>query len=500
MSAAASSLLTEDQFLCSICLDVFADPVTIPCGHNFCKTCITEHWDKNVQCQCPNCKKDFSIRPELQVNTFISEMAAHFRQSVQQEASNCSSEQQVSKPEKVPPDVSSRNKLKALMILLVCLMWVFTVWMVLNQKKYVVVVVKEDYEEKKAELWKTEAEIQQMIQKRRLKTEEIKHSVELSKENADRETADGVQVFAALKEFAERSQAELIYTIKEKQRKTEKEAEGFIKELEEEISELKKRSTEVEQLLQSEDHLHFLQSFTSLNATPPTKDWVEVNIHPPLYVGTVRRAVNQLEEILNEETTNLLLAERQRVQQYAVDLRLDPDTAHWCLILSDDGKQIYCDTERRYVPDIPNRFQRHPSILAKQSFSSGRFYYEVQVKGKTNWILGVARESIDRKGDPLMMIPQNGYWAILLRNINEYKALASPPVSLYLKSQPKNVGVFVDYEEGLVSFYDVDAAALIYSFTGCAFTEKLYPYFSPWFDFDGGNSAPLIISAVRDTN
>ncbi|KAI3370847.1 hypothetical protein L3Q82_007133 [Scortum barcoo] len=242
--SAASCLLTEDQFLCSICLDVFTDPVSTPCGHNFCKTCITEHWNTNVLCQCPNCKKLFKTRPELQVNTFISEMAAQFRQSAQQKASSSSSEQQVSKP--------------------------------------------------------GEVEIQQMIQKRRLKIEEIKQSVELSKEGADREIADGVQVFTALKESVERSQAELIHTIKEKQRKTEKQAEGFIKELEQEISELKKRSSEVKQLSQSEDHLHLLQSFPSLNAAPPTKNWTEVSVHPPSYEGTVRRAVNQLEETLSK--------------------------------------------------------------------------------------------------------------------------------------------------------------------------------------------------------
>uniref|UniRef100_A0A3B4X8J9 RING-type domain-containing protein n=1 Tax=Seriola lalandi dorsalis TaxID=1841481 RepID=A0A3B4X8J9_SERLL len=72
--SAANRLLSEDQFLCSICLDVFTDPVSTPCGHNFCKNCITTHWDNNVPCQCPMCKKVFKRRPELHINTFISEM------------------------------------------------------------------------------------------------------------------------------------------------------------------------------------------------------------------------------------------------------------------------------------------------------------------------------------------------------------------------------------------------------------------------------------------
>ncbi|KAM8750167.1 E3 ubiquitin-protein ligase TRIM21-like [Acanthopagrus schlegelii] len=543
--SAASCLLTEDEFLCSICLDVFTDPVSTPCGHNFCKTCITKHWDKNVPCQCPNCKEGFDTRPKLQINTFISEMAAQFRQSAQQKASSSSSEQQVSKPGEVPCDVCTGTKLKALKSCLVCLasycethlephltksglkrhqlmdpvenmedrmctkhdkllelfcktdqMCVCMLCSISDHKTHDVVPLKEEYEGKKAELGKRDAEIQQMIQKRRLKIEEMKRSVELSKKDADREIAAGVQVFRALKESVERSQAELMDTIKEKQSETEKQAEGFIKELEQEISELEKRSSEVKKLSSSKENLlNFLQSFPSLNTAPPTKNWTGVSVRPPSYEGTVVRAVNQLEETLSKQMKR---AELKRVQQYAVDVTLDPDTAQLKLILSDDGKQVNCGDVKKKLTDNPERFDSCPCVLAKQSFSSGRFYYEVQVKEKTNWTLGVARESINRKGD-ITLSPQDGYWSICLRNENEYRACAGPPVRLSLKHQPEKVGVFVDYEEGLVSFYDVDAAALIYSFTGCCFTQKLYPYFSPCTNDGGKNSAPLIISPVSHT-
>ncbi|KAJ4937883.1 hypothetical protein JOQ06_002513 [Pogonophryne albipinna] len=367
-----------------------------------------------------------------------------------------------------------------------------------DHKTHDVVPLKEGYEGKKAELGKTEAEIQQMIQKRRLKIQEMNGSVELSKAGADREIADGVQVFTALKESVERSQAELIDTIKVKQRETEEQAEGFIKELEQEVSELKKRSSEVEQLSRSEDQLHLFQSFTSLNAAPPTKNWTEVRVRPPSYEGTVVRAVTQLEETLSKQMKKLLEVELKRVQQYEVEVTLDPDTAHPDLILSDDGKQVTHGDVKNNLQKNPERFNHCVNVLAKQSFSSGRFYYEVQIKGKTKWDLGVARESINRKGK-ITLAPQKGYWTIVLRNENEYKAFAGPSVRLSLKSQPEKVGVFVDYEEGLVSFYDVDAAALIHSFTGCCFKEKLYPYFSPCLNHGGKNSAPLIISPVNHT-
>ncbi|XP_039668838.1 E3 ubiquitin-protein ligase TRIM21-like [Perca fluviatilis] len=543
--AAANYLQSEDQFLCSICLHVFTDPVSTPCGHNFCKNCITEHWNTSNRCFCPICKEGFTTRPDLRINTFISEMVAQFRQSAQQKASS-SSEQQVSKPVEVPCDVCTGTKLKALKSCLVCLVsycethlephltasrlkrhqlidpvenlegrmcmkhdkplelfcktdqtCVCMLCTVVNHKTHDVVPLKEEYEEKKVELGKTKAEIQKIIQKRRLKIQDIKHSVDLSEEDADREIAEGVQVFTFLKESVERGLNELINTIKEKQKTTEKQAEAFIKELEQEISELIKRSTEVEQLSRFEDHLHLLQIVQALNIQqpPPTKDWTEVSIHKSSE-GTVVKAVAQLEETLSKEMKKLLEAELKRVQQYAVDVTLDPDTAYPKLILSDDGKQVNHGDVRKNLPNNPERFSKCACVLGKQSFSSGRFYFEVQVKGKTEWDLGVVRESINRKGD-ITLNPQKGYWTIWLRNRNEYKALADPRVLLSLKSPPQKVGVFVDYEEGLVSFYDVDAAALIYSFTGCFFTEKLFPFFSPYRTEGDKNSAPLIISPVR---
>ncbi|XP_072543673.1 zinc-binding protein A33-like [Salminus brasiliensis] len=189
--------------------------------------------------------------------------------------------------------------------------------------------------------------------------------------------------------------------------------------------------------------------------------------------------------------------ELKQIQQCAVDVTLDPDTAHPALILSDDGKQVKEDDAEKNLPDNPERFDKCTSVLGKEGFSSGRFYYEVQVRGKTEWDLGVTSKSSNRKGE-ITARPENGYWIVCLRNETEYVAAESYPVRLSLKQAPQKVGVFVDYEEGLVSFYDVEVRSHIYSFTGQSFTEKLYPYFSPSLNFGGVNSAPLIITSVEN--
>ncbi|XP_059905060.1 zinc finger protein RFP-like [Gadus macrocephalus] len=371
-----------------------------------------------------------------------------------------------------------------------------------DHKSHPVVPLKEEYEVKMAQLGKIEADVQQIIQERQNNIQEIKDTVKRSKADADREIADGVQVITALMRCIEKCQDDLNKMVKERLKSTETQAEGLIKELEQEIEDLTNRSLEVKQLLHTNDHLHFLQAFRSLKDPPPTRDWTTVEVCPPSYVGTLRRSLDQLEETLNKEIKKLRDAELKRVQQYEVDVTLDPDTAHPRLILSEDGKQVHHGGVRKELPDNPKRFTDYIYVLTRQSFSSGRFYFEVRVKDKTEWCLGVARESINRIGE-IILAPETGYWTLYFNNDGLlFNDIPDVCVPLRRTSPPlQKVGVFVDYDEGLVSFYDVEARVHLYSATGCTFSEPLYPFLCPCnYDYEGTNSGPLIISRVNQTD
>ncbi|CAL8377139.1 unnamed protein product [Boreogadus saida] len=453
--ASSNTSWSEANFSCSICLDVFSSPVSTPCGHNFCRTCLTKFWDEQVKYKCPVCNKIFATRPDLHVNTLVSEMAAQFRTTLLVKELPCV------EPAEVPCDVCTEIRLKSVKTCLVCFMSFCQTHLEPHQRVTVlknhrlvepmdrledrmckkhnrllelfckteqvcvcpsctegdhrshpVVPLKEEYQVKLAQIGKIEADVSQMIQEREVKIKEIRDTVKRNKADADREIADGVQILTALMHRIEKCQDDLNQMVKERLKTTKKQAEDLIKELEKEIEDLTKRRSEVKPLSHTEDQLHFLQAFRSLKDPPPTRDWTTVKFRPPSYVGTLGRSLDELEETLNMEMKNLRKdVELKRVRQYEVDVTLDPDTAHPNLILSVDGKQVHDGGVAKKLPDNPKRFTQKMYVLPRQCFSSGRFYFEVQVKDKTVWYLGVVRESINRKHWSIRN-PETGYWIL----------------------------------------------------------------------------------------
>ncbi|KAK7171667.1 hypothetical protein R3I93_004082 [Phoxinus phoxinus] len=525
LSSSSGPLAEELQ--CSICLDPFTDPVSTPCGHNFCKSCLNQCWGNSQTYNCPLCKETFRRRPDLKINTALREVVLLFKEKSDQ-----------SKTE-VLCDICDGIKMKAQKMCLMCQIsycqthlephqrvpklkkhklidpvenlevyicqkhekplelfcrddqtCVCFLCAVTDHRNHNTVSVEEESKEKKSQLMKMQTDMQQMIQDRMKRIQDIKHLEELRKEASEKEKAESIELFTDLIRSIERCQSEQLEMMEQKQKAAEKQTEEFIKELEQEITELKRRDTELEQLSHTEDHLHLLQIYPSLSRPAHTSRWTEISNDTRESETNLRKALTQLQETLDEKLKSVL----KRMQRYTVDVTLDPDTAHPTLILSDDGKQVMDGDIELELPDNPKRFDTCICVLGKEGFSSGRFYFEVQVKGKTKWDLGVARESINRKG-MITLTPENGYWTVILRNENHYQACESSSVSLSLRVKPQVVGVFVDYEEGLVSFYDVKSSSHIYSFTGQSFTEKLYPFFSPS-DNKGENAAPLIISHV----
>ncbi|XP_059580842.1 E3 ubiquitin-protein ligase TRIM11-like, partial [Alligator mississippiensis] len=183
----------------------------------------------------------------------------------------------------------------------------------------------------------------------------------------------------------------------------------------------------------------------------------------------------------------------EMLRKFRVDVTLDPGTAHPNLVLSKDRKRVRLGDKQQALPDTLERFDTCPCVLGSEGITGGRRYWEVEVGDKTDWALGVCRESVRRRGE-VTMTTGHGYWVVWLRD-GGYKACTYSLTPLPVHLRPRRVGVFLDYEGGEVSFYNVTDRSHLFTFTD-TFSGILCPYFYPGLKRGGTNAAPLTLCPV----
>ncbi|XP_008417580.1 zinc finger protein RFP [Poecilia reticulata] len=583
--ALPSAFLSEDQFTCSICLEMFNNPVSTPCGHSFCQSCLSSYWDSRARgqaakvYQCPLCKESFSKRPELQINRTLKEITEQFKQMSQSAGGAGGGGEYLSlraqhsgpspparpgeMPERLlvemmarfqgltppsphqgfqtqnnhdpPPPYSPSLRRSAAQCfpdghsnlplcpihmrdleffcrtdnVCVCSVCVETA----DHRGHSVAPAQREWHIKKSQLGIHEMELKELICARERKVEEIRNSIREIKAAAEMETDGVVCALTKLISTAEHCQSRILEVIETTVLTAESRAQSLLIELEEEIAALKMRSATLSQLAVSEDYVQFFKTFPALSSPPQAKDWSNVSVSSQSTSEGILRTVSQMVERLQLDVQNLPEASKQqpspapplprpiarirRIQEYAEDITLDPGTAHPRLIISADGKQVQCGDRHQLVPDNPERFDRVVCVMAHQGFTSGRHYWEVDVGSKTDWDLGVASRSVIRKGK-IPVSPAHGYWFLSLRDRTDYAFRTDPATSLTVATRPSRVGIYIDCEKGLVSFYNVEAKLVIFTYTD-SFKDTIHPFFSPCTNKSGQNVAPLVICPVAVT-
>lgn len=175
-----------------------------------------------------------------------------------------------------------------------------------------------------------------------------------------------------------------------------------------------------------------------------------------------------------------------------VDVTLDPASAHHSLEVSEDGKSVSsCTAVPGPVMGDPQRFSEQTCVLSCQHFSGGRHYWEVHVGRRSRWFLGVCLATVPRMG-PAQLSPASGYWVMGLWNHSEYFVLDPHRIALTLRVPPRRVGIFLDWEAGKLSFFNVSDGSHIFTFTD-TFSGTLCAYFRPRAHDGGEHPDPLTI-------
>ncbi|MEQ2192006.1 hypothetical protein XENOCAPTIV_005640 [Xenoophorus captivus] len=371
--AKSSAHRISRDLTCSICLDLFKQPVSLPCDHTFCQGCIEGYWTgprgsgQGGTGSCPQCRKVFqgkSYRP----NRIVANIVESYCHGLEESGSGgCLANAGCTEraPAPVPSCSRHREELK-----LYC-----------EEDQELVCLVCGVSQEHRNH---TMMCVQEAEQKYRDHTADLKQRIEAQ--------------FSDLHQF--------LYQ-------------------EEKLLQVKLKTEERRELIRLDEHKALL--------------CVEIS--------RLQRAVHEIEDKLKEQ---------------------DP--------LSSSLTCVRYQTFNHTVEDNPNRFNAALSLLASQGFTHGRHYWEIEVYSSTVWTVGVARESVPRKG-VIKALPANGFWTLTLSYGVRYMAGTSPPTVLSLEEPLARIGVYLDYKRGLVSFYNAESMTHLYTFRE-TFTETLYPYFN----------------------
>ncbi|XP_048059136.1 E3 ubiquitin/ISG15 ligase TRIM25-like isoform X1 [Megalobrama amblycephala] len=520
----------EDQFSCSVCLDPLKEPVTIPCGHSYCMSCITDCWGQKEQgppYRCPQCRESFSQRPLLKKNTLIAEMMETLQKtSLQTAAVEC--------------DVCTTEKNRAVKSCLQCLasfcqthlqlhyespafmkhklvqasrniqeniclshgkliefycrddhQCICYLCMIDNHNGHRLVSLESEWTNQKKELKEIKVACQKLIQERERGQRELREAVKSFKSSALETMEDIEKVFTELICSLEKKRSEIKEQIRAQEKTEIDRAEKLHKHLDQELTELRKRQAEIEKLLITDDQIQCLKSCQSVCVLPSFEDVPSFTQHTHLSFKDISISAFKkvLEDVCQQQTakisrevSNVHVSESPKPESpneflhYFCQLQLDPNTAQENLILSEENRKATHSVEVQKYPDHPERFDGYYHVLCREGLY-GRCYWEVECSGD-DWSVAVCYKGISRKGrsNDCRLGFNNKSWRLsrYQQNVHFIHNNIEVSISAFRSSR---IGVYLDHRAGTLSFYSVSDTMTLLHRVQTTFTEPLYPAF-----------------------
>ncbi|XP_028841705.1 tripartite motif-containing protein 35-like [Denticeps clupeoides] len=474
----------EDELSCPVCCEIFSDPVVLKCSHSFCKTCLHQIWNKKAtRRECPVCRRKCSLT-EPPVSLALKNVCDALqkeqggRTPVAAESSGCGAVG--GKTEECCPAHGESVKLycedDAELLCCVC-------QTSRKHQGHSICPLEEAAQELKEGLRKDLVPLKQSLQQlyaAKQEFDDITVHIKNQKQDTERQIKDQ---FAELHQFLQKEEAARLALLQEEEEQKRQVTKKRTDCITLDILTLSHAIIAIENEIASND-MTFLQNFKNTAKRGHIKQTNPEKV--PGALISVAKHVGSLKYRVWEKM--------QAIVEYT-PVTLDPNTAYCWLSLSRDLTSVTNTGARQQLPDNPERFDHFVFVLGSEGFTEGRHAWEVEVGDKSDWVLGVVNETIERKSK-ITGCPKGGFWTIS-HSDGEYMAMTSPRTKLSLQGPLERVRVQLDCDLGQVSFSNPVDMTPIYTFSDHKFTETMFPFFCPGANINGNNSGPLKICPVK---
>ncbi|XP_069619729.1 E3 ubiquitin/ISG15 ligase TRIM25-like [Ranitomeya imitator] len=506
----------RDELLCSICLSIFKDPVMLRSEHNFCRVCIgrvLDTQDESGVYSCPECREEFQQRPALMRNINLHNVAERFlitqqeheeitgicctycvdspvpavRSCLRCEASLCDKHLRVhsKSPEHVLSDPSTSLEKRKCSVHKKNLEYYCTedaagicVSCSLGgeHRGHRVEMLDEASEKKKKKL----RHALQELETKREKSEERVQRLEERRRKAQGKAAGEAERVAALctdiRRRVDNLEKKVLSEISRQEKEESLSLSARIHQLEIKKDELSRKMRHIEELCNMRDPLTVLQEPDTGDLCDPEEEGGDEDTGghdkqphdgDDLNVAVISHTLHTLCEVISGIRSGIYV-------EGPADILLDVTTAHNNLLISDDIKTATGTKENQKRPERAERFQDCNQVMSRRGFISGRHYWDMEISGSGDWSVALCYPSIDRRGRQSLIGYNNKSWC-LWRSNNQYSVRHdSEVIRLPHKISSYRVRIYLDYEAGQLSFYELcDPIRHLHTFTA-TFFEPLH--------------------------
>ncbi|NXS33278.1 TRI65 protein, partial [Pomatostomus ruficeps] len=494
----------QEKLVCSICLELFRVPVTLPCGHNFCKRCIGDHWNEQKQAAagteasytCPECRRRFERRPELEKNVTLHSVVELARDSDARgsAAGRCEvAPGELCPLHGCPLELYCEDERR-------CICCVCTVRHCQRHRR---VLFEEERAKKQTFLNESLEKAQEESERIELAMKELEVQTQSIKDSSE-ELKAGIQSKCShLRKALEDFQCQTVARIEQEQVA----ALGHLGEnwnlLKDRLDVLGQHREQAQSLLDCPDHRTFLQEFPLLPPLGSPEALVPVEFDVAAVIRPISEILTDIGRLLLEDLPGPVApkvpdpAGQVHLQELVVkavaplpkcqlraellkdhrNLTFDAETANKYLELSKGDRKATHGPGAVPGQEQGSRFEPW-QVLCTQSCGPGHHYWEVKISSHSV-ILGVTYRGLPREqqqGHRFNIGLDEGSWGLQVRE-DCYLAWHKGRAEKIREQLYKNLGVSLDYGKGLLSFYGLgERTQLIHSFHG-VFTEPLYPVF-----------------------